>query len=103
MWRGSGDERQRRKQVRNIYLLLMRNRFLYDEDSLQSSRQRPRDFHCPNGHSQHYLAPEVDPKDAELIKLRAELVDAKTLTAKLQAELDTLKIEVELWRPREDE
>lgn len=62
-----------------------------------------RDFHCPNGHSQHYLAPEVDPKDAELIKLRAELVDAKTLTAKLQAELDTLKIEVELWRPREDE
>jgi hypothetical protein len=72
--------------------------------ALEGLRQKDhRDFSCPNGHAQHYNKPEVDPRDAELIKLRAELVDARALIEKLQAELDTLKIEVELWKPRKEE
>lgn len=59
-----------------------------------------RDFSCPNGHSQHYNKPEVDPRDAELKKLREELAVEKALVEKLQIELDALKTEVELWGPR---
>lgn len=58
------------------------------------------DFVCPNGHAQHYIKPTVDPRDAELVRLRKEVEDTSALAKRLQAEVDALKLEVEVWRPR---
>jgi len=60
-------------------------------------------FYCPNGHPQQWNAPVVDPKDEELETLRKNLVEVTARADKLQAEVDALKLEVEVWRPRAEE
>src|SRR5271156_3483261 len=58
-------------------------------------------FYCPNGHPQQWNAPPVfDPKDAELKTLREKLTEVSARADKLQAEVEALKLEVEIWRPR---
>jgi len=60
-------------------------------------------FFCPNGHSVRFTrpAPTVDPRDAELTKLRSEVGSLTKDIARLTKENDALRTELELWKPRE--
>ena len=54
-------------------------------------------FYCPNGHSQRYLKPTVDPKDEELTNLKTEVTET---VERLTKENATLTAELEVWKPR---
>jgi len=56
-------------------------------------------YYCPNGHGQHFTKPSTDPKDTELVKLRADLATATALAEKLQKELDETRLDLEIWKP----
>jgi hypothetical protein len=59
-------------------------------------------FFCPNGHSNVYEAPPptIDPRDAELVRLRAETKDQAETIGCLKEEIASLTAELEVWKPR---
>jgi hypothetical protein len=57
-------------------------------------------FYCPNGHANMWRASKVDPKDEKITNLEKVLAEVRERASKLQAEVEALRLEVEVWRPR---